>query len=95
MLDDLMHILWCFFVKVLNFLIDYVLDSIFYVLAWALNLLPTVPILAEPLDWGVFGDAVGYFIPISSMIAHFSSMLLMMILWFTVQHILRIAKQIQ
>lgn len=92
---EIFDALWCALVKLINFLVEYVFDVIISAIAWAIALLPTIPILAEPIDWGPFGDAVGYFLPVADMITHFSMMLILIIAWYGVQHILRIVRAIK
>ena len=92
---DIFDALWCAFVKLINFLVEYLLDVIISGIAWAVALLPTIPILADPIDWGPFGDAVGYFLPVADMITHFTLMLMLIVLWYGVQHVLRIVRAIK
>lgn len=91
----IINAIWCALIKVINALIDYGLETITDTLAWLIALLPSVPLAFEPLQWGSFGNAVGYFIPIPTMLTHFTLMLGLVIVWFSVQHILRIVRMVK
>ena len=87
--------LLCALIKFCNMLIDHLLDTVISTLGWVIALLPSVPWQFKPLQWGAFGDVVGYFIPIADMLTHFTLMLLLVVVWFSVQHILRIVRAIK
>ena len=89
------HAVWCAIVKVINALTDTVLDTIIEVIASIIMILPSIPIFFQPVEWGPFGNLVGYFIPISEMLAHFTLMLTLVAVWYTVQHILRLVRMIK
>lgn len=92
---EIFEAFWCALVKFFNFIIENVFDLIISSIAWVVALLPSVPFEPEPLDWGEFGNSIGYFLPISDAIVHFSLMLILMIIWLGVQHILRVSKMIR
>lgn len=87
--------IWCALIKFCNVLIEYLLDTVVSTLGWVIALLPSVPWTPEPLQWGPFGMLIGYFIPIAQMLTHFTLILGLVIVWFSVQHILRIVKAIK
>lgn len=91
----MLYAVWCALIKFFNMLIDVFLDTIIEVFAWIIALLPSIPWEFEPLDWGAFGDIIGYFIPIATMLTHFGTMLFLVTIWFSVQHILRIIRAIK
>lgn len=91
MLDNLL----CILIKFLNLIVDYLLDVIIIALAWVIALLPSFPVQMKPIVWGPFGNSVGYFIPIGDMLKHFALMLGLMVLWYSVQHIMRLIKMIK
>lgn len=91
----ILNAIFCALIKVINALTDHVLDTITSTLGWVIALLPSVPWSFEPLQWGSFGQAVGYFIPIPTMLTHFTLMLALVIVWFGIQHILRIVRMVK
>lgn len=95
MLGTILNAVVCALIKFVNFLTEYILDTIAFIIGWVISLLPSIPWGVEPLQWGAFGNAVGYFIPISAMSTHFSLMLLIVATWYGVQHFLRLAKAIK
>jgi hypothetical protein len=92
---SILYAIWCALIKFTNLLIDYVLESITNAIAWLIALLPSFPVIFEPIEWGDFGNAVGYFLPIAEMIMHFSLMLALIIIWYSVQHIMRLIRLIK
>lgn len=92
---DIFEAIWCAIIKLINLFTKYILDSMLSTLVWALSFLPTIPILAKPVDWGVFGDSVGYFLPIADMIVHFGLMLALVVMWYSVQHVMRLIRMIK
>lgn len=92
---NILNAVWCACIKVINALIDYGLETITDTLGWVIALLPSVPWTFEPLQWGAFGDIIGYFIPVATMLTHFSLMLLVVVAWFSIQHILRIIRMVK
>lgn len=85
----------CALIKFVNMIVDYILDSILFALGWLLGLLPSLPVKIEPVEWGFFGQSVGYFLPVNTMMLHFTLMLGLMVLWYSVQHIMRLIKMIK
>lgn len=92
---SILYAFWCALVKFFNMLIDYVLETITDTLGWLIALLPSVPWEFKPLQWGDFGNLIGYFIPIADMLTHFSLMLILVIVWYGLQHILRIVRMVK
>jgi len=85
----------CALIEFFNFLIEHVLNNILSLIAAVIGFLPSLPINSSPLDWGVFGNAVGYFLPIGTMVQHFVLMLSLMALWYSYEHIMRWIKMIK
>ena len=78
-------------VPVVNFLID-----ILYIIASTLlKILPSTPFKFEPLEWGEFGKAVTYFIPVHVMITHFVLLLSAILIYYGIRWLLRLIRQIQ
>jgi len=85
----------CALIKFLNMIVDYLLDTVLFALGWLLGLLPSFPVKIEPIEWGPFGQSVGYFLPVDKMMLHFTLLLGLMALWYSVQHIMRWIKMIK
>lgn len=90
-----LNAIWCALIKVINAVFDAVFQNVIDALAWIIDLLPSLPIGNQPLDWGVFGDAVGYFIPLGTMAQHFVLMLALMLVWYSIEYIMRWIKMIK
>lgn len=86
--------LYCALIKFANILISFLFSWWVELLIWVLDLLPEADFSADPLEWGVFGTSLGYFIPVGTMALHFASILGALTLYFAVQHILRLVKMI-
>lgn len=89
------HAIWCALVKFLNLITETALETIIETIASIISILPSIPIFFQPVEWGPFGNLVGYFIPISEMLGHFTLMLTLVAVWYTVQHILRLVRMIK
>lgn len=92
---SILYAIFCALIKFVNVLIDYVLDTILATIGWIIALLPSFPVLFKPIEWGDFGNAVGYFLPVSEMVLHFSLMLTLIVVWYSVQHIMRLIRLIK
>lgn len=79
------------FVKIINALIDLVV----LILNGLLQLLPDTPFNFTPLDWGVFGQAIGLVFPVASMATHLTLILSAMLSYYGVRWGLRLIRQIQ
>lgn len=90
-----LNAIWCALVKVINALIDWGLETITDTIAWVIALLPSLPFAIEPVEWGSFGHAIGYFIPVVDMIAHFSMLLACVLIWHSTGYIMRIVRFIK
>lgn len=91
----ILNALFCALIKFCNLLIEHLLGSVIEAMGWLVSLLPSIPWSFPVLQWGAFGDIVGYFIPIPEMLTHFAMMLVLVTVWFSVQHILRIVRAIK
>lgn len=87
--------LWCALVKFWNAIQDHVIDNVVNAIAWLIGLLPSLPIGNEPLQWGDFGHALGYFLPVSTMALHFTLMLGLMLVWYSYEYVMRWIKMIK
>lgn len=95
MIDGILDVIKCALIDVLNLIIEYGLDTIVFAIAWAIAILPSLPFESVQVAWGTMGNSIGYFIPISQMLSHFSLMLGIMVIWYSVQHIMRLVKLIK
>ena len=77
--------------KILNGLIDVLVAILNFFLA----LLPDTPFDFEPLNWGKFGQAIGAFFPLSSMVTHMATILTAFSLYYVVRWALRIIRQVR
>lgn len=89
------EMIWCALVRFINALSEHVLQKIIDGVAWAIGLLPSLPLKAEPMDWGLFGASVGYFLPVGTMAQHFVIMLSIVALWYAVETIMRWIKMVK
>lgn len=58
-------------------------------------LLPDTPFKFEPIEWGSFGKALGYFVPIKMMAGSFALLLLSIGGYYAIRTILRWIKMVQ
>lgn len=85
----------CALIEVLNMFIEHVLNNVLRLIAWLIGLLPSLPLPNVELVWGEFGSAVGYFIPVGTLVSHFSMMLVLVIVWYGYEYIMRWIKMIK
>lgn len=91
MLDSLLCALKKFFYWALNELTD----LLNFLIGPLLNLLPNTPFEFEPVQWGEFGNAIGYFIPIDKMLTHFTLLLMAIVVYYAISHLLRFVKMVK
>lgn len=91
MLDGLL----CILIKFCNILFAVLFSWWIDMIIFILQFLPTSPFKFEPIKWGAFGDAVGYFLPVERMAAHFASILVAVGMWYAIQHVLRILRMVR
>lgn len=78
-------------VAILNGLIE-----VLYIIGLGLMaILPDSPFNFDDLSWGPFGDAVGFFFPISAMGIHFAALLTAFGFYYAVRWLLRVIRQVQ
>lgn len=85
---------YCALIKFANFIIGMMFNWWVDMLIWVIGLLPDADFSADPIEWGVFGNSIGYFIPVSSMASHFAMILSALVLFYGIQHILRLIRLI-
>lgn len=91
MLDGLI----CLLIKFVNMFFAVIFSWWIDLLIFMLTFLPPSPIKFEPIKWGSFGNAVGYYIPVGKMAEHFTMILIAVAMWYMVQHILRIVRMVR
>lgn len=85
----------CALIEFVNMFIEHVLDNILNVIAFIVGLLPPMPLPDVRLEWGEFGQAVGYFVPVSTLIGHFALFLAIYGIWTSYEYIMRLIKLIK
>lgn len=91
MLDGLI----CLLIKFCNILFAVLFSWWIDLLIFMLTFLPASPFKFEPIEWGEFGNAVGYFIPVERMASHFVAILTAVTIWYMIQHVLRILRMVR
>lgn len=91
MLDGLV----CLLIKFANLLFAVLFSWWIDLLILMLSYLPQSPLKFEPIKWGVFGEWLGFFFPVSKMAAHFTTILFAVTMWYAVQHVLRILRMVR
>lgn len=91
----ILNAVMCALIKVWNLIQDHLIETLVNLIAGALDLLPSIPIESEELVWGEFGRAIGYFLPISTMLQHFTLFLGLMLVWYSYEYIMRLIKMIK
>lgn len=91
MLDGLI----CLLIKFTNMFFAVIFSWWIDLLILMLNLLPTSPFKFEPIEWGAFGNFVGYFLPVEKMATHFAAILMAVAVWYSIQHVLRILRMVR
>lgn len=90
-----MDALFCLLIKIANFFLAVLFGWWIDALIFILSFLPESPIKFEPIQWGIFGNSIGYFIPVEKMASHFVKVLGAFTIWFGIQHILRILRMVR
>lgn len=85
----------CVLIEFTNMLIEHILNNILTMIATIVSFLPKIPISPEPMNWGPFGSAIGYVIPIGQMAQHFVLMLGLVAIWYSYEYIMRLIKMIK
>lgn len=92
----MLEIIKCALIEVFQFLFD-------YLIAWWMDwlvkiieiMLPQNVFKFERIEWGAFGNFVGYFIPFKTMVTHLTFILTAVAIWYSVQHLLRLLKMVR
>lgn len=91
MLDGLV----CLLIQFTNILFKVLFGWWIDMLIFILSFLPPSPIKFEPIEWGSFGNFIGYFLPVGDMATHFATILLALTGWYAIQHVLRILRMVR
>lgn len=91
----MLDIIMCALIKFANMLLFFLVEWWVEGLIWVLDELPDADFSADPVDWGPFGNFIGYFIPIATMLKHFTFIMGAYLLYLGVQHILRLVKAVR
>lgn len=91
---DILSWLWCLIKTSFYWIIENLLTILDYIAQFVLFILPNTPFDFEPVEWGPFGDIVGFFIPVSKILNHFVSILVSIGLYYAVRYLLRIIRQV-
>jgi hypothetical protein len=79
-----------------NWMIENLFTVLDLILSTLLAILPTSPFdFSKKLEWGEFGQLVGYFFPIADMLTSFSLILVTITLYYGIRHLLRIVRAVK
>jgi hypothetical protein len=79
-----------------NWMIENLFTILDLILSSLLAILPTSPFdFSKKLEWGEFGQLVGYFFPIADMLTSFSLILVTITLYYGIRHLLRIVRAVK
>lgn len=74
---------------------NWLIDLLVGISETVFGLLPDSPFTFEKMSWGVGGQVIGYFIPVPTMISHFTALLSAILIYYAIRQILRLIKMIQ
>lgn len=74
---------------------NWLIDLLVMITETVFGLLPDSPFVFEKMSWGVAGQIIGYFIPVPTIIMHFTGLLSAILIYYAVRQILRLVKAIQ
>lgn len=92
---DILNAIWCALIKVFNAIVEHILQTVVDAIAWVFSIFPSSPLPDTVLDWGDFGKNLGYFVPVSTFVQHFTVMLALMLIWYSYEYIMRWIKMIK
>ena len=85
----------CALIEVMNVFIEHVLNNVLAAIGAIVGLLPSLPLPDVRLEWGQFGSAIGYFLPVGTMIGHFALMVALVGVWYSYEYIMRLLRMIK
>src|SRR5690625_3821514 len=86
--------IWCIIKSAFYWIIENLLTILDYIAQFVLLILPDSPFQFEPIEWGIFGNIIGFFIPVATIIQHFILILTAIGFYYAVRYLLRIIKQV-
>src|SRR5690625_3226683 len=95
MIMDFLSWLWCILKSFFYFIIEKLLTILDIIAQFVLLILPDSPFDFKPVDLGDFGNIVGFFIPVSTLISHFLGILTAISFYYGVRYLLRLIRQVQ
>jgi len=74
---------------------NWCIDSLVMITEGVFGILPDSPFKFEKMEWGVGGQIIGYFIPVPTIILHFTGLLTAILAFYAIRQLLRLVKAIQ
>jgi hypothetical protein len=71
------------------------IDVLVFIITAVMGLLPDTPFHFEKMDWGEWGDLIGFLIPLSTMFLHMTAIVGAFLIYYAIRLILRWIKMIQ
>ena len=94
MFTDIVGWLWCLLKNMYYFVINNLLTLLDLIAQFALFLLPNTPFKFEQVEWGIFGNVVGYYIPVAKILQHFIVILTAISIYYGIRYLLKMIKQV-
>lgn len=91
----MLDIILCALIKFVNLLLFFFFNWWVDLLTWVLGILPDADFSADPIEWGSFGNTIGYFIPIDTMLKHFTLIMGAYVVFLSVRHVLKMIRFIR
>lgn len=95
MIKDVILWIWCLLKSFFYWIIENIVTIFDIIAQFVLLILPDSPFTFEPVEWGMFGDILGFFIPVSTIIQHFLGILMAISIYYGVRYLLRLIRQVQ
>lgn len=76
-------------------LVNGLFELIYLIVVGITAILPDTPFEFEQVEWGTFGQLIGYAIPVAKMFTHLSYIVIAVGLYYVVRHLLRLIKAVQ
>lgn len=92
---DILQMIKCALIEFFNMIIDHILNNALSIIEFLIGLLPSLPLPTPSLIWGEFGVMIGYFVPVGSLVKHFTLMLSLVSVYYAYEYIMRWIKMIK
>lgn len=66
-----------------------------FLIGWLIALLPNTPFVFEPIQWGPFGQLIGYVFPVTAMFQHMIFLLTAIAVYYLIRHLLRLVRMVK